>query len=63
MRGVNVIELNEATVIDAIQHYFDTVLFASGKSPVITGFSQKSGGYGANSFTVAVSDTAESHKK
>lgn len=36
MIGNNEMSLNAATIMAAIQHYFDTVLFAEGKSPKVT---------------------------
>lgn len=54
--GVNELQLNEATVVAALQHYFDSVLFAEGKAPRVTGVSEKSSGsYGSTtSFHVKV---------
>jgi hypothetical protein len=36
MIGKNVLRLNEATMMAAVQHYFDSVLYAPGKSPKIS---------------------------
>lgn len=36
MEGTNTLELNYATVIAALQHYFDTVVYRDGKSPKVT---------------------------
>jgi hypothetical protein len=36
MQGTNSMDLNEATMVVILQHYFDTVLFSSGKSPKVT---------------------------
>lgn len=36
MRGNNTQSLNEGTMIDIVQHYFDNVLYAPGKSPLVT---------------------------
>ena len=35
MTGNNTMTLNQATMVLALQHSFDTVLFAPGKSPVV----------------------------
>ncbi len=53
MQGKNTMELNEATMKKVVQHYFDTVLFAEGKSPVVTNV--KGNNYG---FTVEVEGEA-----
>lgn len=54
MIGNNEITLNEATVITAIQFYFNTVLFAPTKAPNITGVS-----FYNNSFRLKVTETTE----
>lgn len=36
MKGNNTIEMNAATVMTAVQYYFDTVLFKEGASPKVT---------------------------
>ena len=46
MIGTNTMSLNEATVIAAMQHYFDTVIFAPGKAPKVTGVTQEGVGGG-----------------
>ena len=38
MIGCNKLELNEATVMAALQLYFDQVVFAGGQSPRVTSF-------------------------
>jgi hypothetical protein len=35
MIGNNTMELNGATMCQIVQHYFNTVLFAEGKAPVV----------------------------
>lgn len=35
MIGINTITLNQSTLKDAVQHYFDTILFAPGHSPTV----------------------------
>lgn len=35
MVGSNVLTLNEATMILALQHYFQTVLFSAGNAPIV----------------------------
>lgn len=35
MKGTNEIILSHETAVEAIQHYFDSVLFASGQSPKV----------------------------
>lgn len=37
LAGINELHLNSATVILALQHYFDTLLFKEGKAPKVTG--------------------------
>jgi hypothetical protein len=54
MIGNNEISLNEATVIEAIQFYFDTVLFAPKKAPIIAGLM-----YSNSLFRFKVSEAAE----
>jgi len=58
MIGNNEIVLNEATMIVALQHWFDTVTFATGKSPKVQSVKQdKSGGYSRQDcFTVAITE-------
>jgi len=36
MKGNNEIKFNSLTMKAAVQHYFDTVLFAKGESPSVT---------------------------
>ena len=36
MKGSNTLELNEATVIEALQYYFDNCLFKHGQTPLVT---------------------------
>lgn len=36
MKGNNVMQFNTATMKDAMQHYFNTVLFKEGCSPKVT---------------------------
>ena len=52
--GNNEISLNGATMMAAIQHYFDTVLFAEGKAPTVTSVKGPVGGYDG-AFTVSTS--------
>ena len=54
--GQNEISLNGATMNAAIQHYFDTVLFAEGKSPKVTSVKAVSGGGYESKFEVQVED-------
>ena len=35
MIGTNSMTINLATMMEALQHYFDTVIFVEGKSPTI----------------------------
>jgi len=37
MKGCNEIRICQAQMIDIVQHYFNTVLFAEGKSPAVNG--------------------------
>lgn len=55
MLGNNKLVLNVETMMKALQHYFDTVLFVAGKSPTVTTI-VKSTGYDASTFDVGVSD-------
>jgi hypothetical protein len=43
MIGYNEMNLNPATIMAAVQHYFDTVLFKDGESPKVTGVSSSNG--------------------
>lgn len=36
MIGSNSMSFNKASMMEALQHYFDTVLFADGKAPKVT---------------------------
>lgn len=51
MVGVNKIQLNPATMLKIVQHYFDTVMFAEGQSPVVSDIDHVSG-----SFCISVDD-------
>ena len=57
--GQNEISLNTVTMNAAIQHYFDTVLFAEGKSPKVTSVRASSGGNFKNTFEVQVEDKGD----
>lgn len=52
MKGSNTLELNEATVIEALQFYFDNVLFADGAAPKVTAIEMTKGGVGYSSVDV-----------
>ena len=54
--GNNKLTLNQATMVAAVQHYFDTVVFAEGKSPKVTQVEKESKGYGQDEFAVAVEE-------
>lgn len=43
MTGNNTILLNKATMMEALQYYFDNVLFAADKAPKVTGISGLTG--------------------
>ena len=45
MKGNNTITLNEATMIAAVQHYFDTILFREGAAPKVQRVAVNSGNY------------------
>jgi len=45
MKGVNRFEINQATMKDIVQHYFDTVLFTKDQSPEVTGINSKTDGF------------------
>jgi hypothetical protein len=49
MKGSNTIELNEATMIEAVQHYFETVLFNDGHAPKVEAVEQGLTGKGYES--------------
>ena len=59
--GHNSIVFNEATMKNAIQHYFDTVLFAKGFSPKVESIAQQSSGSGI--FTIRVTEAITSEKE
>lgn len=48
-KGCNSLDLSKDTMIEAIQHYFDSVLFVEGKSPKVINISKASIG---ETFTV-----------
>lgn len=56
MIGNNEIVLNEQTLCAAVQHWFDNVMFATGKAPRVQSVkADKSGNYErTNTFAVAV---------
>jgi hypothetical protein len=56
MKGSNTITLNEATMEEAIQHYFDTVLFKENKSPKVTKVRGNSNPGFAYTFEVSVTE-------
>jgi len=60
MEGNNTLLLNDATVMNALQHYFDTVIFKQESSRiVVTGISYvDKGAYDAQGFQVKVCDEA-----
>lgn len=55
MRGSNTMLLNEATMIKALQHYFDTVLFNHENSPEIKGVSYTST-HGVPPFQISIAE-------
>ena len=61
MKGHNQIILNAATVMAAVQHYFDTVLFQPDESPLVTSFDKKDH-YSGLEFIVGVSDEVRDTK-
>jgi hypothetical protein len=36
VKGPKAVQLNQAAMIEVVQHYFDGVLFAEGQSPKVT---------------------------
>ena len=54
--GENELRLNEETVVAALQHYFDSVLFAEGKAPLVIGVSHDNSGYAPKPFHVKVGE-------
>lgn len=60
MIGSNSLVLNQATMTAAMQHYFDTVLFAEGKSPKVKNVKQENGH--TPTFTVEVETPKEEAK-
>lgn len=61
MTGKNKLCLNEATVVAALQHYFETVVFAAGKAPRVDSVTEKTDhGYGREkTFEVVCEDRIE----
>lgn len=59
LKGNNSINLNESTVIAALQYYFDKVLFAEGQSPTVTSVAVNSSKYDAREFTVQLKESAQ----
>ena len=57
MKGNNTLELNEATMIDAIQYWLDAQ-FVQGKAPVVKSVKGGTGTYD-NTFKVAVEETKQ----
>ena len=55
MTGSNEMKLNEATMKEALQYYFENVVFAAGQSPTVVSVDLDKAGYGAKSFTVSLS--------
>lgn len=56
IKGVNTFEFNTATMIEIVQHYFKTVLFADGKSPIVSNVEHTKQGY-ALTFTITTGET------
>lgn len=56
LKGANTMELNQATMIAALQHYFTTKVFAEGSAPTVKSIAGvKPNGYGGGeTFTVAL---------
>ena len=52
--GNNEVNMNMATMVAALQHYFDSVLFATGKSPLVQSV-RSAAGHG-DSFLVSLTD-------
>lgn len=57
MKGTNKMLLNQATMLEAINHYFSTVLFASGRAPKASEVKSVRRHYGPDEFEVEVSTT------
>jgi len=55
MKGTNTFELNQTTMIEAMQHYCDTVLFKEGQLQLVTSVCKASQG-GGFAVTVKSSD-------
>ena len=55
LNGANTITINTATLIAAVQHYFDKLVFADGKSPAVKSISATSTYDGAE-FIVKVAE-------
>lgn len=62
MRGNNKFQLNQATIILAIQFYFDQVIFKEGIAPKVTNIEMKGTSYD-QTFEVSLSDQVELLKK
>ena len=55
MKGSNELQINQATMIEAVQMYLDSQM-REGLSPVVIGVKSKPAGYGADLFTVTLDE-------
>jgi hypothetical protein len=55
MIGNNDILLNEATMQAAVQHWFETVMFAADRAPKVTGVTRETSNY-ESAFRIKVTD-------
>ena len=62
MNGRNTMELNQATMATALQHYFDTVVFKDGQSPIVGTIEAKTADF-TTVFKVTVEEPAERAEK
>jgi hypothetical protein len=60
--GNNVMNLNQATMINAVQYYFDNVVFKTGQSPKVISIDPDSKTYNTLTFDVAVETVSTAEK-
>lgn len=59
MKGNNKMVLNQATMLEVLNHYFATVLFAAGRAPVAIAISSSKKGYVDDEFEVEIGPPAD----
>lgn len=56
MIGTNKLEVNRSTMNEIVQHYFDTVLFTEGNSPIVKAVHENTSDY---TFRITAEETSD----